>query len=169
MDLGPDVVPLRRVLRDLVALSAIPAVWVGKEPSAIAAELAELVATSLYLDFVFVRFRDPNGNAAVEITRGTAGPALTEWLHHHPTEGGHLSHKQIIPSTDNDTREGRGIVIPVGMNAERGLVAAWCDRPDFPSEIDQLLLSVAANHAATAFRMARLLDDHRRRRGGATR
>ena len=48
------------------------------------------------------------------------------------------------------------------MNAERGLVAAWCDRPDFPSEIDQLLLSVAANHAATAFRMARLLDDHRR-------
>ena len=63
---------------------------------------------------------------------------------------------------DNDTREGRGIVIPVGMNAERGLVAAWCDRPDFPSEIDQLLLSVAANHAATAFRMARLLVDHRR-------
>ena len=76
MDLDADVVPLRRVLRDLVALSAIPAVWVGKEPSAIAAELAELVATSLYLDFVFVRFRDPNGNAAVEITRGTGGPPL---------------------------------------------------------------------------------------------
>ena len=74
VDLGPDVIGLRRVLRDLVALSAIPAVWVGKEPSAIAAELAELVATSLYLDFVFVRFHDPNGNAAVEITRGTASP-----------------------------------------------------------------------------------------------
>ena len=43
-----------------------------------------------------------------------------------------------------------------------GLVAAACDRADFPSEIDQLLLSVAANHAATAFRMARLVDDHRR-------
>jgi PAS domain S-box-containing protein len=162
VDLGPDVIGLRGVLRDLVALSAIPAVWVGKEPSAIAAELAELVATSLYLDFVFVRLHDPNANAAVEITRGTAGPALTEWLHHHLTEGGHLSRKQIVPSMDNDTREGRGIVIPVGMNAERGLVAAWCDRPDFPSEIDQLLLSVAAAHAATAFRMARLLDDHQR-------
>ncbi len=43
-----------------------------------------------------------------------------------------------------------------------GLVAAACDHADFPTEIDQLLLSVAANHAATAFRTARLLDDHRR-------
>src|SRR5260370_35687 len=42
------------------------------------------------------------------------------------------------------------------------VVAASCDRADFPSEIDQLLLSVAANHAATAFRTARLLHDYRR-------
>ena len=42
------------------------------------------------------------------------------------------------------------------------MVAAASDRADFPNEIDQLLLSVAANHAATAFRMARLVDDHRR-------
>ncbi|HEY2538297.1 MAG TPA: ATP-binding protein [Stellaceae bacterium] len=42
------------------------------------------------------------------------------------------------------------------------MVAAACDRADFPTEIDQLLLSVAANHASTAFRMARLVDDHRR-------
>jgi C4-dicarboxylate-specific signal transduction histidine kinase len=45
-------------------------------------------------------------------------------------------------------------------NAEGGLVAAASDRADFPDEIDQLLLSVAANHAATACRMARLVDDH---------
>jgi PAS domain S-box-containing protein len=161
MDLGPDLVALRRALRDLVALSAIPAVWVGKKPSTIAAELAELVATSLRLDFVFVRLHDPSGNAAVEITRGKACSTVTEWLHHHLTEGGRLSRKQIIPSTDNDTREGRGIVLPVGMNAERGLLAAWSGRPDFPEEIDQLLLSVATNHAATAYQMARLLEDHR--------
>src|SRR5207237_7852311 len=53
-------------------------------------------------------------------------------------------------------------VIPIGVDAEGGLVAAACDRADFPTEIDQLLLSVAANHAATALRMARLVDDHRR-------
>ena len=161
IDLGSDIIGLRRVLRDLVALSAIPAVWVQKEPSAIASEMAEFIVASLYLDFAFVRFHEPNGNAAVEITRGAADPAVTEWLHHCLAEGCHPSHTQIIPSMGNDMPGAHGIVIPVGMNAERGLVAAWCDRPDFPGEIDQLLLSVAAGHAATAFRMARLLDDHR--------
>jgi signal transduction histidine kinase/PAS domain-containing protein len=48
------------------------------------------------------------------------------------------------------------VVIPIGVNAEAGLVAGACTRSDFPSEIDQLLLSVAANHAAAAFQNARL-------------
>jgi PAS domain-containing protein len=51
---------------------------------------------------------------------------------------------------------------PSGHQCRRRLVAAAGDRTDFPSEIDQLLLSVAANHAATAFRTARLIDAHRR-------
>src|SRR5207237_10874711 len=46
-----------------------------------------------------------------------------------------------------------------GVNAEGGLVAAACARADFPSEIDQLLLSVAANHAAAAFQNARLRNE----------
>src|SRR5260370_25487910 len=58
--------------------------------------------------------------------------------------------------------QGRGIVIPVGINAGGGLVAAACNHAGFPPEIDQLLLSVAANHAATAFRTARLIHDYRR-------
>ena len=52
--------------------------------------------------------------------------------------------------------------MPIGVNAEGGLVAATCDRPDFPDEIDQLLLSVAANHAATAFQSARLIHERKR-------
>ena len=39
----PDVLHLRRVLRDLVALSGVPVAWVGREPSAIVADLADLV------------------------------------------------------------------------------------------------------------------------------
>lgn len=161
VDLSTDVVELRRILRDVVALSAIPALWVGREPSAITTELADLAATSLRVDFVFVRLRDPNGNVVVEVGRGNRCSAITNWLNRHVTEGGHLSHEQIILNIDDDKVEGRGIVIPVGVNAEQGLVAAWCNRSDFPSEIDRLLLSMAANSAATVFRMARLLDDHR--------
>ena len=54
-----------------------------------------------------------------------------------------------------------GIVIPVGVNSERGLVAAASDRSGFPDQIDQQLLSVAANNAATAFQNAFLIKELR--------
>jgi C4-dicarboxylate-specific signal transduction histidine kinase len=115
---------------------------------------------SLRLDFAFVRLCDPNGGAAVEFAGGSAWPTFPEWLQHRLTEGGGLSRREIVREIGKDVQGGRGILIPVGANAEGGLVAAASDRADFPDEIDQLLLSVAANHAATACRMARLVDDH---------
>jgi len=145
-----------------VALSTVPAVWVGREPPAIAAGLADVLVNSLHLDFAFVRLCDPNGGAAVEIARGSAWQAFPEWLQHHLAVNGRLSRREIVRDIGSGAQQCRGIVIPVGVNAEGGLVAAACDHADFPTEIDQLLLSVAANQAATAFRTARLLDDHRR-------
>ena len=162
MGFEPDALRLRAALRDLVALSTMPAAWVGREPPAIAAGLADVLVNSLRLDFAFVHLCDPNAEAAVEIARGSAWPAFPEWLQHYFAEGGRLSRREIVRDIGDGAQGGRGIVIPVGVNAEGGLVAAACDRADFPGEIDQLLLSVAANHAATAFRMARLVDDHRR-------
>jgi C4-dicarboxylate-specific signal transduction histidine kinase len=161
MDLEADAPRLRTALRDLVALSVIPAAWVGREPSAIAAGLADVLVNSLHLDFAFVRLCDPNGEGAVEITRGRTWPAFQAWLQQYLSVNGRLSHREIVRDIGDDAQRGRAIVIPVGVSAEGGLVAAACDRADFPAEIDQLLLSVAANHAATAFRMARLVDDHR--------
>jgi PAS domain S-box-containing protein len=157
-----DLLRLRRALRDLVALSAVPAAWVGREPPAIAAGLADVLVNSLNLDFAFVRLCDLNGGGAVEVARGSAWQAFPEWLQYHLAVNGRLSHREIVRDTVSGARQCCGIVIPVGVNAEGGLVAAACDHIDFPTEIDQLLLSVAANHAATAFRTARLLDAHRR-------
>ena len=157
-----DALRLRRALRDLVALSAVPAAWVGREPAAIAAGLADVLVNSLPLDFAFVRLCDPNGDAAVEITRGSAWQAFPDWLQCHLAVNGPLSGREIVRDIGSGAQQCRGIVIPIGVNAEGGLVAAACNHTDFPSEIDQLLLSVAANHGATAFRTARLLHDHRR-------
>src|SRR6267154_5717767 len=157
-----DALRLRRALRDLVALSAVPAAWVGREPAAIAAGLADVLVNSLPLDFAFVRLCDPSGDAAVEITRGSAWQAFPDWLQRHLAVNGPLSGREIVRDIGSGAQQCRGIVIPIGVNAEGGLVAAACNHTDFPSEIDQLLLSVAANHGATAFRTARLLHDHRR-------
>jgi hypothetical protein len=78
--MGPeaDALRLRRSLRDLVALSVVPAVWVGREPTAIAGGLADVLVNSLHLDFAFVRLCDPNGGTAVEIARGGASQAFPE-------------------------------------------------------------------------------------------
>ena len=157
-----DALRLRTAVRDLVALSTVPAAWVGRGPSAIAGGLADVLVNTLRLDFAFVRLCDPNGGAAVEVTRGNAWPAFPEWLQQYLANNGRLSRREAVRDLGCGTQGGCGIVIPVGVDAEGGLVAAASDSADFPSEIDELLLSVAANHAATAFRMARLVDDHRR-------
>jgi PAS domain S-box-containing protein len=150
-----ESVALRTALRELVALSTIPAAWVGREPPAIAAGLADVLVGSLQLDFAFVRLCDPKGDGAIEETRGHAWKAFPEWLQTHLRVVGQFSCKEIVADLDG-AETCRGVVIPIGVNAEGGLVAAASSRTGFPSEIDQLLLSVAANHAAAAFQNARL-------------
>ena len=61
MGFEADDLRLRTALRDLVALSAVPAAWVGRDPPAIAADFTDVLVRSLYLDFAFVRLCDPNG------------------------------------------------------------------------------------------------------------
>ncbi len=150
-----ESVALRTALRELVALSTIPAVWVGREPPIIAAGLADVLVGSLHLDFAFVRLCDPKGGAAIEVTRGDAWKAFSERLRTHLGGVDRFSCKEIVADLGG-AEPCCGIVIPIGVNAEAGLVAAACTRTDFPSEIDQLLLSVAANHAAAAFQNAHL-------------
>jgi signal transduction histidine kinase len=161
MDSLAEVRRLRRALRDFVALSTVPAAWVGRDPPDIAAGLAEVLTGLLQLDFAFVRLCDPGGAAAVDATSGNTWSTFPEWLHRRLSTGGQLSHREIIPDV-GEAQPHRGVVIPVGVNAEGGLVAAACGRTDFPSDIDDLLLATASNHAAMAFQNARLIHERRR-------
>ena len=160
MSIDAEILALRTVLRDLVALSAIPAAWVGREPAAVAGGLADTLFGLLRLDFVYVRLRVPGMAGAVDVTRGNGWKTFPGWLESHPAERGRLFDREIIPRVDGDGDRCRGVVIPIGLDAEGGMVAAACDRADFPSEADQLLLSLAANHAAAAFQSARLNERH---------
>jgi PAS domain S-box-containing protein len=158
METHAGILELRAALRDLVAISTIPAAWVGREPPAIAAGLADVLLGSLGLDFAFVRLCDPNGGSEVEATRGNGWSGFPKWLSDHSVKGA-FSCKEIVPDIGRGGQPCRGVVIPIGVNAEAGLAAAACGRADFPSEIDQLLLSVATNHAAAAFQDARLRNE----------
>ena len=46
---------LRRTMRDLVALSTLPAVWTGLGPEGIARSLADVLFATLSLDLIYIR------------------------------------------------------------------------------------------------------------------
>jgi len=156
---------LRAALRDLVALSTIPAGWIGIEPRTIASGLADILAGSLGFDFAFVRLLDPTGGVTIDVTSGCATREFLDWLHAQLFTLDESLRKPIIPNVvDLDDRliTLRGIVIPIGFNAYAGLVAVGCEHSDFPTETDRMLLTVAANHAATAFLSTNLVHERRR-------
>src|ERR1700732_218533 len=161
VDPSAEILRLRTTVRDLLALSTIPEAWVGRDPPAIAADLADLLIRSLQLDFAFVRLCDPTGCQVVEVTRGNSWEVFPEWLQEHLAVFGQISRKEIVTKGSGVEESCCGIVIPIGVNSDRGLVAAASNRPDFPNQIDQQLLSVAANNAATAFQNAFLIKELR--------
>ena len=91
-----EIFRLRATVRDLVALSIIPETWVAREPSAIAADLADLLIGSLKLNFAFVRLCDPTGCQVVEVTRGNSWKTFPEWLQQHLTVFGHISRQDDL-------------------------------------------------------------------------
>src|SRR5580704_11986693 len=161
IDQSAEILRLRATVRDLLALSIIPEAWVAREPPAIAADLADLLIGSLKLDFAFVRLCDPTGYQAVEVLRGDCWKGFTEWLQQRLAAFGQVSRTEIVTNVGGVEKSCSGVVIPIGVNSERGLIAAACDRADFPDQIDQQLLSVAANNAAIAFQNARLINELR--------
>jgi len=163
--MADENVRLRAALRDLVALSTLPAGWIGIEPRTIAAGLADILAGSLDFDFAFVRFLDAGGGATIDVTSGYATTEFLDWLQAQLSTLDESLRERITASVvglDDGPKSLRGVVIPIGFHAHAGLVAVGCERSDFPTQTDRMLLTVAANHAATAIRGANLINERRR-------
>jgi signal transduction histidine kinase len=148
---------LPTALRDLVARLAIPAAWIGEGPHVVAAGLADALVALLQLDFAFVRLRRPDGGA-VDVTRGDAWKGFPDWLERQSATA-QFPHRTIIADVGDPSEPCRGIAVPIGADGDGGLVAAARTRSDFPAAVDQLVLSLAADYAATAFRNARLSEE----------
>ncbi len=141
---------LRRAMRDLVALSALPAVWAGCTPARVAEDLADVLVRMLHLDFICIRLE---AGAGVAVTRaggatgssdaaGVLGEALAPWL---------AGDAPGCPPSLPDPR-GEGMVrlaaVPLGSGRECGALVAGSGRDDFPTREEELLLGVGANQAA---------------------
>src|SRR6202162_4890582 len=124
IDPSAEIHSLRTTVRDLLALSRIPEAWVGREPPAIAADLAALLIGSLDLDFAFVSLCNPTGCPAVEVIRGDCWKRFPEWLQQRLVRFGQVSRTEIVTNVGGVEKSCCGVVIPIGVNSERGLIAA---------------------------------------------
>ena len=151
--LSRDAGDLRHTLRDLVAVSTLPAVWAHCDAREVAESVTEVLADMLGLDFAYFWLRLPGDAPAIEVARapaveaGEATPllrrALADWL------------GKPAPATaatvPNPFGKGRLRVAfaPVGGD-ELALLAVGSRQPGFPTAAQRLLIGVCASQAAIA-------------------
>ena len=162
-----EIKRLRECILDLVALVALPAAWVGADPSFIAGDLLDTLAGMLAVDLVFVRLVHPTTGTLIEKARVTPGWQLPPRAHAVGTIFDLLlgdDPRQWPPVLRERVgyRDLSIVALPVGLQADLGVMIAGSERADFPSETERLLLTVAKNQAVMALREARLLSEQKR-------
>ncbi|GEM_PF-796007 len=154
---------LRQTIRDLMALSGIPVAWIGEEPEQIAKDMAFLLMSALRLAVAHVCLKRPDGTA-VEVSRAEQWPEFSNWLK--GLEGPPRSANGMAIQSRVELPTDRGslytLVVPIQMDAEAGWMAVGAQRPEFPTEMERLLLSVAANQALVLFQNACVFHEQKR-------
>ncbi|HYG55149.1 MAG TPA: PAS domain S-box protein [Burkholderiales bacterium] len=158
---GTDERGMRRAMRDLVALSTLPAVWIGLGRDAIARSLGDALVSTLSLDWLYIRLADRATTGFVEVVRGgrpshdaseqTVRAALAEVV---------LQAEEGEPPFAIPDPLGEGTlriaVVRFGVGTDNGVLVAASRRPEFPTEQDRLLLGVGANQTAIVLQRRRV-------------
>jgi len=129
--------------------------------------LLDSLLAILRLDFACARLNDSIDGSPVEVVRlaqrqhpsaqpQEVGRALGRWL-----SGDQTASRFVIP---NPAGEGEVAIasFPLGLQDEVGVLVAGSRRADFPTDIERLLLRVAANQAAIGLQEARRAGDQKR-------
>ena len=151
-----EALELRRCVRDLVALSALPAMWKGYERGRIAESAASALVSMLGAEFVYVGLSSERDDNEVEVVKMAA-----------PVEATRL--REIAAAVKLEIRDAGGretmtianplfrsalrlAIAPIGFEGI-GVIVAGALAADFPTETQQLLLITAANKAALSLHL----------------
>jgi PAS domain S-box-containing protein len=133
---------LRRCVRDLVALSSLPALWIKADARQIADSIGMLAVSILDADFACVFLRDPEVQSVHSHQSSRQHPI-------DPAEVRKRFRPNAIFEIDHGAGTLRATCVPLGKEPGSGLVVS-SRRQDFPTDTERTLLRVAANQAAIA-------------------
>jgi PAS domain S-box-containing protein len=165
-DVAEEIKRLQRCINDLVSLIALPAMWSGGEPSQIVDTLLDALQRMLQLDLVYVRLKNPDGQAPLETVRFAPSPEQTAQPHQIGEAFKHWlgADPQTRPRLIRNPAGGRDIsIMPLGLGlqGELGEIVAGSERADFPRQTERLILSVAANQVSIGLQGARFLSEQK--------
>ena len=156
---------LRRCIRDLVALSTLPAGWQNYDMRQIGASIVAALISMLDADFVFIALPGHDNQFVTELARSSLklNPANLQRVQkklqqERATLG---SAREFIIADESGGSALRVMTAPIGFG-EDATLAAGSIRHTFPTRTEKLLLNTGANQAAIAFRQ--WLGDAEKRR-----
>src|SRR3984893_14098408 len=143
---------LRRCIRDLVALSTLPAGWHNYDMRQIGSSIVAALISMLDADFVFIALPGQANQLITELARSNLTP---ESLNHVRAmlqrENAALGNEQeFIFSEASGERDLHVVTAPIGFGSD-AILAAGSVRSTFPTKAEQLLINTGANQAAIAF------------------
>jgi PAS domain S-box-containing protein len=162
-----DIKRLQRCVNDLISVLALPALWGGSDSSQMVGTLLDVLLGMLRLDLAYARLSDSNDGPPIEVVRSAGrrhppvqpqevGQALQPWL-----TGDQAALRFVIP---DPAGEGELSIASfrLGLQDEVGVLVAGSRRSDFPTDIERLLLRVAANQAGIGLQEARRSGQQKR-------
>jgi transcriptional regulator with GAF, ATPase, and Fis domain len=151
---------LRQTIRELVALSSMPATLIGREPNQVAKGTLAILMNGLQLDAAYVRLRTGDGTP-VELLRAEKHSGVSGWVErldeHSRTVDDVFLQRRIELVIGG--KKLNVVQIPIAMEIDAGSIALASHRPDFPTEEEATVFSVAANQGFISFQNARLIHE----------
>ena len=156
---------LQRCIRDLVALSTLPAAWQNCDMRQIGSSVVAALISMLDADFVFIALPGDGNQLIPELTRTDSklNPASLKRVRAmlQREKAALDSRQEFIITNASGGRDLHVMTAPIGFNGDAAL-AAGSMRGTFPTKTEKLLLNTGANQAAIAFRQ--WLGDAEKRR-----
>ena len=163
VDALSDSTELRKCIRDLIAVSTLPASWKNYQPQQIAESVAASLLSMLDADFVYVSLDGDNAGHPIEVTHGKNVTdefvlTLKDFLH---DAGIQRLGRPATTASPSSQIKPNVVSAPIGFLGQ-SIVVAGSYQARFPSQTQRLLLGIAANDATIALSRWRTETEARR-------